>query len=59
VIVVGGGEGNIDGDVLSLNINDDYEYLPMKTLELLKWVANSTDYVFIIKIDDDCFLNID
>jgi len=59
VIVVGGGAGNIDGDVLSLNINDDYEYLPMKTLELLKWVANSTDYVFIIKIDDDCFLNID
>ncbi|MEP3640182.1 MAG: glycosyltransferase [Paracoccaceae bacterium] len=57
LIVVGDGDGQIDGDVLSLDAPDDYEGLPQKTLAALAWVKANTNIGHIVKIDDDCFLN--
>jgi hypothetical protein len=57
VVMVGGGDGRRDGDVVHLNAPDDYEGLPQKTLSALAWVATQTPYAHMLKIDDDCFLN--
>ncbi|MEO9819436.1 MAG: glycosyltransferase [Paracoccaceae bacterium] len=57
LIVVGDGEGKVDGDVLSLDAPDDYEGLPQKTLAALAWTKANTNIGHIVKIDDDCFVN--
>ncbi|MEP3847092.1 MAG: glycosyltransferase [Paracoccaceae bacterium] len=57
LIVVGDGDGQIDGDVLSLDAPDDYEGLPQKTLAALTWAKANTNIGHVVKIDDDCFLN--
>lgn len=57
VVVVGDGDGTMDGDVVHLDAPDDYEGLPQKTLAALRWVQDHTRYGHMIKIDDDCFLN--
>jgi Glycosyl transferase family 2/Galactosyltransferase len=59
VIVVGGGDGKIHGDVIHLDVADDYESLPDKTLALLRWFLAERQETYLIKIDDDCFLNVD
>ena len=59
VIVVGNGDGRIEGDVLHVDAPDDYEGLPQKTLATLRWVHDNTPYAHMLKIDDDCFLNVD
>lgn len=57
VIVTGGGDGTLSGDVLRLDAPDDYEGLPQKTLAAIRWVREETDFGHMLKIDDDCFLN--
>ncbi|MDO6732123.1 glycosyltransferase family 2 protein [Marinovum sp. 2_MG-2023] len=57
VIVVGDGDGSRDHDLLSLNVPDDYESLPQKTLAAIRWVRDNTDFAHMLKIDDDCFLD--
>lgn len=59
VIVVGDGDGTLDGDVLSVNAPDDYEGLPQKTLATIAWVHEHTRFGHMLKVDDDCFLNVD
>ena len=59
VIVVGNGNGRIEGDVLHVDAPDDYEGLPQKTLATLRWVHDHTPYAHMLKIDDDCFLNVE
>jgi len=62
VIIVGGGtepEGVLDGDVLTLPCDDDYEGLPDKTLATLRWVHDRTAFAHMFKVDDDCLLNVD
>lgn len=56
VVVVGGGNGQLDGDILRLSAPDDYESLPAKTLSLVEWVYRNTRVEHLIKIDDDCHL---
>lgn len=46
-----------DGRFLHLDVSDDYEGLPQKTLALADWVLNSTGFGRVLKIDDDCFLD--
>ncbi len=58
VVVVGNGDGQRRGDVLHLDAPDDYEGLPRKTLATLKWVHDNTRFGHLVKIDDDCFLNV-
>lgn len=59
VVVVGDGDGARKGDVLHLDAPDNYEGLPQKTLKAVEWVHEHTDYGYMLKIDDDCFLNVD
>lgn len=57
VIIVGNGDGRIEGDVLHVDAPDDYEGLPQKTMATIRWVHENTNFGYLLKIDDDCFLN--
>ncbi|MFD0859915.1 glycosyltransferase [Roseovarius aquimarinus] len=57
IVVVGGGDGTLEGDILHLDAPDDYEGLPQKTLAAIDWVHRNTRFGHMLKIDDDCFLN--
>jgi glycosyl transferase family 2/galactosyltransferase len=59
VVVVGDGDGCQVGDVVHLDAPDNYEGLPQKTLKAVQWVHDSTDFAYMLKVDDDCFLNVD
>ena len=59
LVLVGDGDDSIRGDILELNISDRYEDLPQKTLKLVDWVYKNTDYLYLLKIDDDCYLNVE
>lgn len=58
VILVGDGDGALDDDVLELDVPDSYEDLPKKTLAMLDWVYRNTDAQYVVKIDDDCHLDV-
>ncbi|SDY86021.1 glycosyltransferase family 2 protein, partial [Nitrosomonas sp. Nm33] len=57
--IVGDGDDTIQGDILALDISDKYEDLPKKTLKLFDWVLKYTDFQYVYKIDDDCYLSVD
>ena len=57
LVFVGGGSGEREGDVVYLDAPDDYEGLPQKTLAMARWVYENTRYSYLVKIDDDCFMN--
>ncbi|MTH80238.1 glycosyltransferase family 2 protein [Paracoccus aestuariivivens] len=59
VFVTGGDEDKLTGDLLQLGCPDDYEHLPEKVLATIRWVHEHTNFSFMLKIDDDCFLNVD
>lgn len=59
VILVGDGNDTLEDDVLALNVSDKYEDLPKKTLKLFEWVYTHTDAQYVLKIDDDCYLDVD
>ncbi|QBF34270.1 glycosyltransferase family 2 protein [Thalassococcus sp. S3] len=59
VIVVGGTETWLDGDVLRVAAPDDYAGLPEKMLAAIRWVRNTTDYAHLFKLDDDCHLDVE
>ena len=40
-----------------LNCGDGYHDLKLKTLKLIEWFLTETDKEFLIKIDDDCFID--
>jgi hypothetical protein len=58
LILVGDGNDAIEGDVLALAVSDRYEDLPQKTLKLIDWVYRYTDFQYLYKIDDDCYLDV-
>lgn len=58
LIVVGDGDDRLHDDILALNVSDTYEDLPQKSLKLYEWIHSHTDAQFVIKVDDDCFLNV-
>jgi len=59
VFAVGGGSDRLVDNILELDCSDDYEHLPEKVLSAIKWVHSNTSFGFMMKIDDDCFLNVD
>ncbi|MFT4959094.1 MAG: hypothetical protein ACI92Z_000166 [Paracoccaceae bacterium] len=59
IIVIGDGDGRIEGDIVHLDAPDDYEGLPQKSLAAVEWVYKNTTFDYMLKIDDDCFLNVD
>ncbi|RRH77251.1 glycosyltransferase family 2 protein [Falsigemmobacter faecalis] len=58
LIVVGDGDGSPEGDVLRVSAGDTYEALPAKSLAMLAWAAEHTPFSHILKIDDDCYLDV-
>ena len=59
LVVVGDGNGTLDGDVLAVDAPDTYEALPQKTLAMLAWAEKHTQFAHVLKVDDDCFLGIE
>ena len=63
VVVVGGASpaeaGTRQGDVVFLDAPDDYEGLPQKTLAMIRWVHDHTPFARVMKIDDDCFVDVE
>jgi hypothetical protein len=59
VVVVGDGDDTLNGDVLALDVSDRYEDLPKKSLKLFEWIHRHTAAQFVLKIDDDCYLDVD
>jgi len=47
------------GDMIYLDVKDSYEYLPQKTVEMFRFVSDKFSFDHFLKIDDDCFVNID
>lgn len=45
-------------DVLRLPYKDSYDNLPNKTMNSLEWIANNCKAKFVLKTDDDCFVNV-
>jgi len=58
VVLVGDGNDTLQGDVLALNVSDNYESLPQKSLRMFEWVYNNTNAQYVFKIDDDCYLDV-
>ncbi|XP_059470265.1 UDP-GalNAc:beta-1,3-N-acetylgalactosaminyltransferase 2-like isoform X2 [Neocloeon triangulifer] len=44
-------------DVILLNVVDVYRNLPSKLISFLKWADRHTEYEFILKTDDDTFID--
>lgn len=59
VVLVGDGDDRLHGDVLTLDVSDRYEDLPQKTLKMFKWVYENTRFQYVLKIDDDCYLDVE
>ncbi len=61
VVAVGGSEGAARraGHVLHLDAPDDYEGLPQKVLAAFGWALEHTRAGHVLKIDDDCFLDVE
>lgn len=45
-------------DILRLNYKDSYDNLTNKTIQSLTWFANNCPPKYILKTDDDCFVNL-
>lgn len=59
MIIVGDGDDQVHDDILALDVEDTYEKLPYKTLKLFDWVYKNTNAQFVLKIDDDCYLDVE
>lgn len=45
-------------DILRLPYKDSYKNLPNKTMNSLEWIGENCQPKFVLKTDDDCFINI-
>ena len=57
VILVGGEETRLVGDILEVAAPDTYEGLPQKILAMIAWVRSETGFAHVLKIDDDCHVD--
>jgi hypothetical protein len=53
------GNGHTDKDIVSLDCEDGYEFLRYKTFKMLEYAYNNIDFDFIVKTDDDTFVDVD
>ncbi|XP_072013131.1 UDP-GalNAc:beta-1,3-N-acetylgalactosaminyltransferase 2-like [Amphiura filiformis] len=51
-------ELSVHNDLLLLDVTDTYRNLPKKVLLFYQWVDRTFSFNYVIKTDDDCFLNI-
>ena len=47
------------GDVVRLNVSDNYEQLAHKVVAIIQWVARHVHCQLVIKLDDDTYANVD
>ncbi|MDO9637548.1 MAG: glycosyltransferase family 2 protein [Pseudotabrizicola sp.] len=59
IVVVGGAGGSQVADVIPLTAPDDYEGLPQKTLAAITHVHQHFPGRRMLKVDDDCFLDVE
>ena len=60
VFIVGGNDvSEVKDDMLYLAVEDSYERLPQKSIEMFRFAYEQFAYEYFMKIDDDCFLNVD
>jgi acetylgalactosaminyl-O-glycosyl-glycoprotein beta-1,3-N-acetylglucosaminyltransferase len=53
------GESDLYGDILKINMVDNYYNLTLKTAGLINWIHNRCSKVdFVVKVDDDVFINV-
>jgi len=58
LVVVGDGDNSVTGDVLSLAVGDGLEHTAAKTLRMFEWAYRRTDAQFVVKVEDDCYLDV-
>lgn len=59
LFVVGDGRGEVIGDVLELDVPDNTEAKCLKTLKIFDWIINNTNTQYLVKVSDQCFLDVD
>lgn len=57
VILVGGEQTRLSGDILEVAAPDTYEGLPEKIVAMIDWVMAETGFAHVLKIDDDCHVD--
>lgn len=56
---VGDNTSTADTDVIALKCSDDYSHLRYKTFAMLEHTLKNYDFDFLVKTDDDTFIDID
>ncbi|KAJ1519454.1 hypothetical protein ONE63_004744 [Megalurothrips usitatus] len=51
-------EANIEKDIVLLDVLDVYKNIPTKLLQFYKWAFENLNFTFLLKSDDDTFLDI-
>lgn len=59
LFVVGGGKNSVKGDTLALNVSDSTEDRPKKIVQMFDWVYRNTSVRYVLKIEDDCYLDVE
>lgn len=59
VFVVSNDNNFKERNVVSLKVKAKGRNHPKKTLSFLEWVYQNTDFQYILKIDDNCYLDVD
>lgn len=55
--MTGSGKDQYDGDILRLDVKDDYKSLVYKTKKMFEWYLDNCSTEWIIKVDDDVWLS--
>ena len=56
--IIGDGDNSISGDTIYLDCKDNYEDLSDKVLSFIKFCKKNFSYDYIIKTDDDSYINL-
>ena len=59
VFVVGGESESLDGDILTLGVGEGCESRAQKTLKTIGWVVANTNAQYVVKIDVECYLDVE
>lgn len=58
LFVTGGGDGERDNDVLSLNVPEGRSWDVERMLKTYQWVLRNTDAQYVVKVNDKCLLGV-
>ncbi|XP_063813557.1 UDP-GalNAc:beta-1,3-N-acetylgalactosaminyltransferase 2 [Pseudophryne corroboree] len=52
-------ESHAHGDIVFVDVEDTYRNVPRKLLLFYRWLLGSVDFDFLLKTDDDCYVDMD